>query len=74
MPIYEFNCRKCGESFEELVRDSSRGVKVRCPHCESASVARKLSAFAAHSSATQPQFAPGACRRCGDPNGPCAGE
>ena len=31
MPIYEFNCTKCGRDFEELVRGQK--PKVVCPGC-----------------------------------------
>lgn len=43
MPIYEYQCETCTHEFEELVR----GVEcVHCPHCQGASVRRKLSTFA----------------------------
>lgn len=45
MPIYEYNCLKCGSSFEKLVKSSERD-EIRCPLCDSAEVERKLSAFA----------------------------
>ena len=38
MPIYEFECERCGRRFEELVSD--RGVPVPCPDCGSARVLR----------------------------------
>ncbi|MBM3147716.1 MAG: zinc ribbon domain-containing protein [Actinobacteria bacterium] len=47
MPIYEFTCRDCELTFEELVRG---GVPVACPQCGSAEVKRLLSRFAVHSS------------------------
>jgi putative FmdB family regulatory protein len=43
VPIYEFECRSCGESFEELV-GSHVGVAesdVRCPSCGSDQVERR---------------------------------
>ena len=33
MPIYEYKCEKCGNVFDELVKDC--GEKVICPRCRS---------------------------------------
>ncbi len=46
MPIYEFSCDDCGESFEKLVRSSSADA-VECPECGSAHVTKRVSTFAA---------------------------
>ncbi len=43
MPIYEYDCLKCGTAFEELV--SSADEKVRCDSCGSARVKRRFSVF-----------------------------
>ena len=40
MPIYEFECTKCGARFEELVR---AGAKAPCPQCKSLEVERRYS-------------------------------
>ncbi|HEY9593660.1 MAG TPA: zinc ribbon domain-containing protein [Spirochaetia bacterium] len=45
MPIYEYECKSCGGSFELFMRSDT---KVVCPSCESEKVVRKLSLFAAH--------------------------
>jgi putative FmdB family regulatory protein len=45
VPIYEFECRSCGERFEELV-GSHVGVDtadLRCPECASAEIERLTS-------------------------------
>lgn len=42
MPIYEYECKKCGEEFEKLVMS---GDEVRCPKCGSSQVARRMSGF-----------------------------
>jgi putative FmdB family regulatory protein len=44
MPIYEFDCHGCGESFDKLVR-LNRESEVTCPSCESEHVKKKLSLF-----------------------------
>ena len=41
MPIYEYRCRDCNETFEMLVRV---GTVVVCPHCGSESLNKSLSA------------------------------
>lgn len=43
MPIYEFQCRKCGAEFELLMRLSDGADTVSCPACESGDVVRLLS-------------------------------
>lgn len=40
MPIYEFDCRKCGTRFEELTR---MGASAACPNCGSEEVDRRFS-------------------------------
>ncbi|KAF0108544.1 MAG: FmdB family regulatory protein [Anaerolineaceae bacterium] len=46
MPIFEFVCTDCEQSFEELLRNSEAASGVICPKCGSAQVRKKLSAFA----------------------------
>lgn len=43
MPIYEYQCSGCQQSFEELV--FSRDEKPECPHCGSFAVEKKISTF-----------------------------
>ena len=40
MPIYEFECAKCGAGFEALVR---AGETAPCPQCKSSEVQRRFS-------------------------------
>lgn len=40
VPIYEFECTKCGARFEELV---SAGETSPCPQCKSSEVTRRYS-------------------------------
>ena len=44
MPIFEYQCKKCGRLFEELVM--STHVKVKCPSCGSTALEKLISAFA----------------------------
>ena len=45
MPIYEFECRQCGEQFEELVRTEAEAKILTCPHCSGKRVVKLFSAF-----------------------------
>ena len=40
MPIFDFHCQACGQTFELLVR----GDPPACPHCGSARVTKQVSA------------------------------
>ena len=46
MPIYEFDCQDCGDSFESLVMSFSKIEGVTCPECKSENVHKKISSFA----------------------------
>lgn len=50
MPIYEYECDKCGERFEcfRSIRDSDS--EIQCPKCGSVNPKRALSTFATVSS------------------------
>ncbi|MGQ9813649.1 MAG: FmdB family zinc ribbon protein [Candidatus Roseilinea sp.] len=46
MPIFEFECNRCGERFENLVRSGNTAVTVECPACHSHNTKKKISSFA----------------------------
>ena len=46
MPIFEFVCTDCEESFEELVFSVSKIDEVVCPSCGGDKVKKKMSTFA----------------------------
>jgi len=71
MPIYEYECRKCGHRFEALVNGS---LKASCPGCQGDQLERMLSVFAVGTSAPKSTFSasPEGCGSCGDPRGPGA--
>ena len=48
MPIYEYRCTKCDNSFEALVRSGDGGV--HCPECHGSELTREMSTFAARGS------------------------
>ena len=43
MPIYEYECDQCGESFEKIVRFSDADQIPTCPECASTSTHKKIS-------------------------------
>lgn len=40
MPLYDFRCTACQQTFELLVRSSTEPI---CPHCASAALERQVS-------------------------------
>ncbi len=47
MPLYEYQCRSCGKSFEKLRRIKDDDSELRCPNCQSRKIERQLSSFSA---------------------------
>jgi len=46
MPLYEYECERCGETFEELVSLADRDNGQQCPKCHSKKAHRMVSLFA----------------------------
>jgi putative FmdB family regulatory protein len=46
MPIYEYECRTCGEKFEKLRQVNSSDSELTCPECGSENPSRVFSVFA----------------------------
>lgn len=46
MPILEYDCERCNNRFETLVRP---GEEPRCPACNSTALKRRMSRFSARS-------------------------
>ncbi len=72
MPIFEYQCKGCGQNFEKLVRADTR---LECPACQSMALEKKLSVFATSHSGGEPAMADagagfGPCGTCGHPDGP----
>ena len=45
MPVYEFECGKCGERFDCFVHSLERIEGVSCPKCGSKKVEKLISGF-----------------------------
>ncbi|MFC2067429.1 zinc ribbon domain-containing protein [Chloroflexota bacterium] len=50
MPVYEYECRKCGEQFELLRSIKDNDNAIRCPKCGKEFPERLLSCFGIASS------------------------
>jgi putative FmdB family regulatory protein len=59
MPIYEYNCDDCHESFERIVLSARE--EISCPRCNSTAVEKQLSVFSAHGSRTEAKGSGGGC-------------
>ncbi|MFC1554827.1 FmdB family zinc ribbon protein [candidate division KSB1 bacterium] len=66
MPMYEFQCKKCGERFEELFLSSSSSLEdIECPACSAKKPEKLISASAVVGNSQAggcEQAASGACR------------
>ncbi len=72
MPLYEYNCEICANSFDRLKLVGARDEKTACPDCGGNSL-RKLSLFASvskDSDGNNTMTAGGGC--CGGGGGGCA--
>ena len=47
MPLYDYRCKNCGHTFEELVRTQPGPSVLECPKCQHMTAVRQLSLFAA---------------------------
>lgn len=46
MPLYEYRCTECGQTFELLRRFQDADRDLICPKCQSEEIERLISAFA----------------------------
>jgi len=46
MPMYEYRCPDCGQSYEQLRRMSEADKDLECPNCGSPRPQRQVSKFA----------------------------
>ena len=65
MPIYEYACKACDRTFEELVLRSSDEAEVRCPTCKGKRVEKRMSRPAAARAGGEGGGAAGPSPGCG---------
>lgn len=71
MPIYEYRCNACDETFEHLARSMNERKPPACPVCNAAKTERIVSVPAAPRAAASVPLPQGGGCPCGDPAGPC---
>jgi len=65
MPIFEYECRGCGERFEDLIRNRADEDALACPSCGSKDLAKQMSAFGVRGDVEKPVSATSAsCAGC----------
>ncbi|MFO7917692.1 MAG: zinc ribbon domain-containing protein [Anaerolineae bacterium] len=75
MPIYEYRCKQCEETFDKLRSFADADAPVQCPRCQQEGAERMISAFASFSSGARDGSATsaggnGGCASC--QGGSCA--
>jgi putative FmdB family regulatory protein len=67
MPLYEYRCKSCGQSFEKMLRWSEADRGQVCPNCQSLDTQKKISMVASTSSSGS--FSSGSSSSCGSGGG-----
>ena len=60
MPIYEYKCEKCGQTFDHLERTLSDAAK-KCPKCGAASPVKQVATFSTRDGAGNSSGSIGTC-------------
>ncbi len=69
MPIYEYKCNKCGNSFEQIVFPSDDEKDFQCPSCGEKDICRMVSAFSCGSSGSGASLASSLSTGCSPSGG-----
>jgi len=69
MPIYEFECRKCGSRFEALVASAAAAKDEKCPRCGSNEVKKTISGVNIGRMSSSPRIPSGSLGGCSSPSG-----
>jgi len=70
MPLFEYRCEKCGETFEFLARKADE-TPDRCPKCGSRRLSRQFSAFSARMGSGSSDSSGSSCATGTCPTGTC---
>ena len=66
MPMYEYQCEKCGKDFDVLVKTMAESEKSQpCPHCQSKKTQRRQSVFGVATKTSGGGERPPGCCGCG---------
>uniref|UniRef100_A0A7V3V0B7 Zinc ribbon domain-containing protein n=1 Tax=candidate division WOR-3 bacterium TaxID=2052148 RepID=A0A7V3V0B7_UNCW3 len=68
MPIYEFNCKSCHHTFEELLLSDSEQKDLTCPKCGSRSLSRIFSVFGVAGTEKKVKNTNSSCSHCSSHN------
>ncbi len=71
MPMYEYECRDCGQVIEQLRKMDEADSELACPHCGSKNTVRKHSVFNAGPSESAGSSGSSACDQCCPYGGNC---
>ena len=64
MPIFDFICNNCGQSFDVMIKNKEKD-SVLCPECQSKDVKQQLSIFYSSAEKTPARQAmPASCEGC----------
>jgi putative FmdB family regulatory protein len=70
MPIYEYECKKCGKIFEVYQRLSEKGNDIKCPVCGAEKPVKRVSSFSScGSGGYSPGFGSSGSGSCGGGHG-----
>jgi putative FmdB family regulatory protein len=69
MPIYEFQCRKCGNTFEQLMFPSDPDDIAVCPTCGENDTCKLMSSFSCSSSSSAGEGAGASSHSCASHGG-----
>ena len=69
MPIYEYECKKCGKTFEIYQRITETSKDVKCPVCGEPDPQRKISAFSSCGTSGSGGYTGGGCSSSGHSSG-----
>ena len=66
MPMYEYHCRNCGNTFDELVSSALvDDTDIQCPDCGENSAEKMMSAFASSGGSSAGSYAGSSAGSCG---------
>jgi putative FmdB family regulatory protein len=65
MPIYEYVCLECNNTFDALRSFQQADEPIACSHCSSMRTSRKISRFYAHSEGRSVAGTGNSCNTCG---------